>query len=32
MTAGRWTPIIAILGRAKRTSVIFEFQRELANG
>lgn len=29
MTAGRWTPSIAILGRAKKTRVIFEFRREL---
>jgi hypothetical protein len=32
MTAGRWTPSIAILRRAERARVIFEFQRELANG
>lgn len=32
MTAGRWTPNIATLRRAERTSVIFEFQREIANG
>jgi hypothetical protein len=32
MTAGRWTPNTASLRRAKRTSVTFELQRELANG
>jgi hypothetical protein len=32
MTAGRWTPSIASPGRARKTRVIFEFQRELANG
>jgi hypothetical protein len=32
MTAGRWTPNIATLHRAERARVIFEFQRELANG
>lgn len=32
MTAGRWTPNIATRRLAERTSVIFEFQREIANG